>query len=933
MLLGAWIVWAALDVVAVSVAYGTHQFACSILIDGWAADVPWARWTPAAIGIVVAVRNAGAAGSARVARLSQAVFALTVARLLSLIPAVGSLFPPVGLLWSAHASWALSFALFLFATAPVADDWLERRRRAAAFVLLASLTLVYAAYGVFFVRTTILHGDEPQYLMITQSLLRDGDIDLSDTAPDDLLAFHQVSTIEPHKAAASPQGKVHNRHPVGIAALIAPAYALGEALLDHPRLTSALSVCVITAVAVFLLYHLMLAAGFGAMTALVVAVSAAGSPVLFLYSNQIYPDTAALAATLPALIVSLSKRNPGRLGVVGSLTLALLLPFLHPRMLPLTLLLAGLLWLRVRQAEDRRFVLRAGGALCGAAFVGIVAYHLHYTGDVWGAYKPGNAWDVYTIDPSVTAAALFGQWIDAHVGLLANAPMFGLAVPGLILMLIDRKRAGVIALLVYGMTACVNANSDDWRFGFCFPTRFMITALPALMIPLAAMVSRGLKRDPAVLILFTTGVAVSVDTVLEALKLTESAFLGMHLVDRDIASVYPLELHLPQLGKATAFPWVDALVWGFAGIAPAVLMRAPFSRPRLVVGAVAMALCAVSGIVVDYGSRMDGNASPRLQRHGPDRPGRRPGSVEKRAVFTPEHGILREGALYVAREGMAKRGVVSRGALPYLVPSLYAAVIPVAADGPPRDVLGSYVVAERASVRAYGNHEVRHSQPITPESQAGFHRLLRVSGKATLYHFVTYEGAGELAFGAAKIGLNLQPITERATVIFEREIPPPAPGDVATFKFVAPNLAEGFYRIGVELEDVDPAVWVDRRTDPVIFVVFPGHLEEGKDKLARWAPMLGRAMEAVPPDGAERPIVEAYLSPYWSMVPVLGRERMQFDFENTSRRDLYIAGLYFGDRDLRMKSVRVQRLKFDARVNGEVGELRLRDPRQVVKPD
>jgi hypothetical protein len=53
--------------------------------------------------------------------------------------------------------------------------------------------------------------------MIAQSLVRDGDVDLSNTLLDDHLEYHQVTTAHPHKAPASPADKIHNTtHPIGI---------------------------------------------------------------------------------------------------------------------------------------------------------------------------------------------------------------------------------------------------------------------------------------------------------------------------------------------------------------------------------------------------------------------------------------------------------------------------------------------------------------------------------------------------------------------------------------------------------------------------------------------------------------------------------------------------------------------------------------------
>jgi hypothetical protein len=87
--------------------------------------------------------------------------------------------------------------------------------------------------------------------------------------------------------------------------------------------------------------------------------------------------------------------------------------------------------------------------------------------------------------------------------------------------------------------------------------------------------------------------------------------------------------------------------------------------------------------------------------------------------------------------------------------------------------------------------------------------------------------------------------------------------------------------------------------------------------------MLGRAIEANPPEGAERPLVEAYLGPHWSTVPYLSRQRMQFEFENDRKQNIYVAGVYYGEYDLRLREITLEKRSFEIWENGELKPLTL----------
>jgi hypothetical protein len=398
------------------------------------------------------------------------------------------------------------------------------------------------------------------------------------------------------------------------------------------------------------------------------------------------------------------------------------------------------------------------------------------------------------------------------------------------------------------------------------------------------------------------------------------------LIDRPIAAIYPLGLHLPDLSGTSQFPWRDAFFWLLVGIGPVFILSLSTQRVVVLIGLI-LILPVLGVSSATFSSRFKDQVSARLARYDEDPSARKVRLVETRIGFHTQSGAVANEGYYVSEKPISKAGVAGYSSLPRITPSVYGLVLPAHGSGSGEDedaASGHYVVLERTNVRAYGNHETRYSVPLKWGDHVGVQRIVRTEGKTIAYQFVTYGGTGSLRFDAAKLAINPVNLVEENEIVFSRNMNLVSEdGKNLAFGFEAANLVPGFYRFTVMLEDVDASVWFKRRTDPLMIVVFAADTEEGKKKVRRWAPMLGRAMEAVPPDGAERPMVEAYLAPYWSMVPFLGSQKMQFEFENERKQSLFIAGVYSGEYDLKLKTIGLARRTFRIWEGGELKPYRL----------
>ena len=208
--------------------------------------------------------------------------------------------------------------------------------------LLALCLPLYLLYALYFCQVTMLHGDEGQYLRVTQSLFHDGDMDLADNLEAGYTKEFHVREFGLQKAPASPDGKVHSVHPIGLSAALVPAYWWGLERWENPRLASSLFMALLASFCVPLV-SLYRAAGRRAPDGhrghgRIHAVFPLLQPAL---PGDPGPAHRPRRLGGPGPLAGARRRLPllGTVKRLGSMTLLLgCLLFLHPRYAPLALL-------------------------------------------------------------------------------------------------------------------------------------------------------------------------------------------------------------------------------------------------------------------------------------------------------------------------------------------------------------------------------------------------------------------------------------------------------------------------------------------------------------------------------------------------------------------------------------------------------------------
>jgi hypothetical protein len=335
-------------------------------------------------------------------------------------------------------------------------------------VLLASTVVL----GLFLPKNLSrgVTGDEPYYLLVTHSLAFDADLDLSNNLRDrDFSSFYARDLATEGAVVTSDGGRSYAVHEVGFPLLLALPYRLGGKPL---ALLALYPIGILLALNVYWLAWEQTASVELAWRSWASVFTTA--PVL-LYTFQFYPEI------ISATIVVYSIRAIDRAfcavwkdflfgALVGSL------PWLHPRYAILAGILAGSF---VMCARPRR---RAIAFV--APFALAVTANVAYDSVLFGWPFQRKGYDPFDFGTQAVIG-LAGLLWDGDAGLLIGAPIYLLALPGLLLYDRHSSRSRIVLALVSAAYLLAGLY-PEWHGGDCpRPARFLVSILPLLGVPIA----------------------------------------------------------------------------------------------------------------------------------------------------------------------------------------------------------------------------------------------------------------------------------------------------------------------------------------------------------------------------------------------------------------------------------------------------------------
>ena len=330
-------------------------------------------------------------------------------------------------------------------------------------------------------------GDEPHYLVVTQSVLKDGDLKVANNyeGADYLDYWHGL--LQPHYSRQGTNGDLYSGHAPGLPALIAPAFAIGG------YWGTVLCVALLGALGSIFVWRTGYvvsadpgAAWFGWSAVILTA------PMLF-HGTLIYPDPVAAVMLAGGVLAVVSERGLWHWFWAG--VPVAVLPWLHTRLALPAALLGLVLLVRLGETVHRR----AATWRDGAAFLTPVVLSLGgwfaFFRVVYGTFDPSAPhWHQVPLSLGNIPTGLLGLFADQEFGLLANAPVHILWTPAVWALFRRNRRLALELLLIVVPYVIASSGFTNWHAGASPPARYLLPVVLPLGVAFAALWARQDRR-------------------------------------------------------------------------------------------------------------------------------------------------------------------------------------------------------------------------------------------------------------------------------------------------------------------------------------------------------------------------------------------------------------------------------------------------------
>lgn len=388
-------------------------------------------------------------------------------------------------------------------------------------------------------------GDEPHYLIITQSLLHDGDLKIENNHQREEYRAYFNTPLKPDYLTRGVDGQIYSVHPVGLPVLAMPAFALAG---YHGVIAM---LVLMAALAAALLWQ-WARAFTGSVSAATFAWAAAALTAPYLFNSfTVYPEIPGALAVMTAVAWRPESAATGVMLLRGVAVGAL--PWLSTKYAPMAAAVTVVVLLRPR------WNLRVAAAFLAPiaiAFAGWFAFFFW----IWGTVSPSAPYgSSEPMSLGFLARGGPGLLFDQEYGVIAYAPILALAFVGLAGMLRSGGAAARRALeltLIFGTLLCTVGAFHLWWGGTASPGRPVASGVLLLGLPIAWLVAAPRPSTRAGFhVLLASSLAIAC-----ALAVVQGGAL-LHN-DRDGSAAF-LDWASPAWPVASAFP--SFIAGSFAG--------------------------------------------------------------------------------------------------------------------------------------------------------------------------------------------------------------------------------------------------------------------------------------------------------------------------------------------------------------------------------
>jgi hypothetical protein len=409
-------------------------------------------------------------------------------------------------------------------------------------------------------------GDEPHYLVITQSLLYDGDLKIENNHERGDFFEYVDDPIRPDYLRRGTDGEIYSVHAPGVSALVLPAFAVAgyPGALVFLALASALGVAT--------LWRLAYELAQNATAAWAAAWATGFSATVFLHSFTIFPDPVGAVFVAVVLLVLIRLEVAPAFVTRRQLLLAggclALLPWLHTRFALVSVAFGCVFSARLLFRGRSRWL-----TFVSIPTVSCVAWLLFFY-VIYGTPNPSAPYgDSRQASVEFLPTGLAGLAFDQQFGLLANAPIMALALWGVVGLWRTRPRLALELLAVAVPYIAVVAAFGMWWGGWSAPARFLTCLMP-LAVPLMTVTwERGTRvlRYAFVALFIVGSLNVLLRVAIEHGALVYNSRDGIDLLLDWASRTVNLPLAFPSIHRVGTEPTLlSASIW-LVGAAVALL--------------------------------------------------------------------------------------------------------------------------------------------------------------------------------------------------------------------------------------------------------------------------------------------------------------------------------------------------------------------------
>lgn len=469
----------------------------------------------------------------------------------------------------------------------------DPRRFRMVLFLLGILVYAAAASGMIFPAHP-LTGDEPHYLVVTQSLVRDGDLDVKNNYEQQDYLIYYPGPLDSHARPSVKRPESHySRHLFGLPVVLAPFYLLGERLfplgdkgLDVDESVRSrfiflvrFPMCVMTSLLALLFFIVTLDLfqnlGISLLTWLVFSFTA---PVWF-FSHLIYPEITVALIFIWVYWIIYRKKEYRSLSVLWAGIGIAVLPWFGPKyIIPcgLAFVLASVQVSRSSPKAVQRICLFAVPVFLSAGL------YLFFLWSLYGNFSPVSVYRGALSD-EIMGASIFldshlteffftglGVFFDQRVGFLPYAPLYLLFIPGWVLFRRRfRQDAVFLGAILLGFWLLISWSNV--LGGYCPPGRHLLSLFWMVGVFVTAALVQGRTRLRSVL--SAGGISLGFAIVFLTLRDPRLLYHGPNILLHFEKSIYSQLFtslsnsfvdfrHLaPSFFDPDRFDWIPLVLW------------------------------------------------------------------------------------------------------------------------------------------------------------------------------------------------------------------------------------------------------------------------------------------------------------------------------------------------------------------------------------